>query len=223
MSGFSIRENVRKILAALPEGVKLLAAAKTRTAPEIQQAIDAGVKIVGHNYVQEAKKTKPLVSSEAAWHFIGHLQRNKVRHALQIFDLIESLDSISLAEEINKRCVRAGRVMPCLVEINSGREKNKCGVMPEDAEAFVSEVAGSFPGIEIQGLMTMGPLEGSPEDFSPYFKITRQLFETLKARQNGNFSMRWLSMGMTASYKTAIEEGANIVRIGTAIFGSRPA
>ena len=221
MSRTPIRDNVRRILDSLPDGVDLIGAAKTRTSGEIQEAIEGGLKIVGHNYVQEALSTKPSVCSKAAWHFIGHLQRNKVKYALKLFDMIQALDSIRLAKEIDKCCEKNGTVMDCLVEINSGREKNKYGVLPEETEDFVFKVSESFPRVKIKGLMTMGPFTGEEEDFRPYFKKTRELFESLRKKENSLFWMKHLSMGMSSSYEVAIREGANMVRIGTAIFGPR--
>ncbi len=215
-----IEENIKEILKELPEGVELVAAAKTRTPKEILRAAEAGVKIVGENYVQEAQKAYALVGHKARWHFIGHLQRNKVKKAVEIFDMIETLDTIELAAEIDKRSLRIGKIMPLLIEINSGREKQKYGVWPEDAESLIREAAG-YKNIEIQGLMTMGPDFGDPEDARPYFVETKKLFEKIKALDIPGIEMKFLSMGMTNSYRVAIQEGANIVRIGTKIFGPR--
>jgi pyridoxal phosphate enzyme (YggS family) len=215
-----IAENVKKILEELPEGVALVAAAKTRTPEEILQAAEAGVKIVGENYVQEAQKAFELVGPEVKWHFIGHLQRNKVKKAVKIFDMIETLDSIELAAEIDKRSLRMGKIMPVLIEINSGKEKQKFGVWPKDAEGLIREAA-QFKNVRIQGLMTMGPAFGDPEDARPYFLKTKRLFEKIKALDIPGIEMKFLSMGMTNSFRVAIQEGANMVRIGTRIFGPR--
>jgi pyridoxal phosphate enzyme (YggS family) len=215
-----IEENVAKILAELPEGVELVAAAKTRTPEEILRAADAGVKIIGENYVQEAQKAFELVGHKVKWHFIGHLQRNKVKKAIKVFDMIETLDSLDLATEIDKRCAQEGKVMPVLIEINSGKESQKFGVMPDAAEDFIHELT-RFENIKIKGLMTMGPAFGDPEHARPYFIETRNLFERIKSSEIPGAEMSYLSMGMTNSYKVAIEEGANIVRIGTKIFGPR--
>lgn len=215
-----IGENVRKILEELPEGVALVAAAKSRTPEEILQAAEAGVKIVGENYVQEAQKAFGLVGHKVKWHFIGHLQRNKVKKAVKIFDMIETLDSIELAAEIDKQCLRIGKILPVLIEINSGREKQKFGVFPEDAESLTRE-AVRFKNIKMQGLMTMGPAFGDPEDARPYFVETKRLFDKIKALEIPGIEMKFLSMGMTNSYRVALQEGANMVRIGTKIFGLR--
>ncbi len=216
----TIKENVKTLLEELPNGVELVGAAKGRTAREIEEAIDAGLKIVGENYIQETVLVQKDVSRDVEWHFIGHLQRNKVKKAVGIFDMIESLDSLRLAEEINKRCGEIGKVMPVLVEVNSGREKQKFGVLPEDVEELVRS-ASTLPNIKIMGLMTMGPRFGNPEDSRPYFQETRKIFERLKQLDLPNVEMRYLSMGMTNSYRIALEEGANMVRIGTKIFGER--
>lgn len=216
-----IEENVRNILAELPEGVELVAAAKSRTPEEILRAVRAGVRIIGENYVQEALRCFARVGQQAKWHFIGHLQRNKVKKAIEIFDMIETLDSLDLAEEIDKRCAGKNIRMPVLVEINSGREKQKYGIFPEEAEDFIRDAA-RFPNLRILGLMTMGPAFGDPEEARPCFIETRKVFEKLKSTRIPGVEMRYLSMGMTNSYRVAIEEGANIVRIGTKIFGPRP-
>ncbi len=214
------KENIKEILAELPEDVQLVAAAKTRSPDEIMEAIDCGVKIIGENYLQEAEAAYASVGKAARWHFIGHLQGNKVKRAVQIFDMIETVDSVEIAREIDKRCSQIGRVMPVLIEINSGREEQKSGVLPEDAEQLVREFAG-LQNIKVMGLMTMGPRFGNPEDSRPYFVATREIFEKIKMLALTDIEMRYLSMGMTNSYKIAIEEGANMVRLGTRIFGER--
>ncbi len=216
----AIKENVKKILGELPEGVTLVGAAKTRTAEEIREAIDAGVKIIGENYVQEAERAFKVIGRRVKWHFIGPLQRNKAKKAVEIFDMIETVDSVRIAREIDKKCRVIGKIMPVLIEINSGREKQKAGVFPEDAIELIKEIS-SFSNVRIMGLMTMGPRFGNPEDSRPYFVETRKTFEKIKSLNLPNVEMKYLSMGMTNSYKIAIEEGANIVRIGTLIFGLR--
>jgi pyridoxal phosphate enzyme (YggS family) len=215
-----IADNVRAILAELPRGVDLVAAAKTRTAAEILEAVEAGVKIIGENYVQEAADAFPAVGHRARWHFIGHLQTNKVRKAAEVFDLIETVDSAGLAREIDKRCAAIGKIMPVLIEVNSGREPQKFGVLPEEVEKLIREIS-ALRNIKVAGLMTMGPFEGDPEDSRPYFKETRRVWDALRTAALPGVEMRHLSMGMTNSYRIAIEEGANMVRIGTAIFGPR--
>ena len=215
-----IAANVKAILAELPPGVEIVAAAKTRTATEILEAIEAGVTIIGENYVQEAADVFPSVGSRARWHFIGHLQTNKVKKAVEIFDLVETVDSVGLGREIDKRAAAAGGTMEVLVEVNSGREPQKAGVLPEEVEALVRELA-ALPRLRVLGLMTMGPFEGDPEDSRPYFKETRRVYEALKPAAVPGVEMRRLSMGMSHSWRVAVEEGATLVRIGTAIFGPR--
>jgi len=215
-----IAENVKKIFEKLPEGVQLVAAAKARAPEEILQAVEAGAKYIGENYVQEAREAFKLVGHRAKWHFIGHLQTNKAKKAVEIFDMIETVDSVKLAREIDKRCSAIDKVMPVLVEINSGREPQKFGILPEEAESFIREIA-QLDNLKIKGLMTMGPAFGDPEKARPYFIETRKTFETIKSLDIPNVEMKYLSMGMTNSYQIAIQEGANIVRIGTKIFGPR--
>ncbi|MCD6254885.1 MAG: YggS family pyridoxal phosphate-dependent enzyme [Deltaproteobacteria bacterium] len=216
----NIRENVKKLLNEIPKGIELVAAAKTRTPEEVLEAIEAGIRIVGENYVQEAIRARDVVGNRARWHFIGHLQKNKVKKAVSIFDMIETVDSFELAEEIDKYCKRVGKVMPVLIEVNSGREPQKFGVMPEETEGLIRAIS-RFDNIKVMGLMTMGPRFGDPEESRPYFRETKRIFDNLKKAHIPNVEMRYLSMGMSNSYHIAIEEGANIVRIGTKIFGER--
>jgi len=217
----AIAANVRSILADLPPGVGLVAAAKTRSAAEILEAIDAGVRMIGENYVQEAADVFAAVGRRARWHFIGHLQTNKAKKAVEIFDLVETVDSLALGRELDKRAAAAGKTMEILVEINSGREPQKAGVLPEDAAGLVRELA-ALPRLRVLGLMTMGPFEGDPENSRPSFKETRRVYDALKALDVPGVEMRHLSMGMSHSWRVAVEEGATLVRIGTAVFGPRP-
>ncbi len=216
----TIKQNVSQILSELPDGVQLVAAAKTRNPEEILEAVEAGIKIIGENYVQEAERACEVVGNKAKWHFIGHLQKNKVKKAVKIFDVIETVDSVEIAGEIDKRCAQIGKTMPVLIEVNSGREKQKSGVLPENAEQLVREIS-ACQNIRLTGLMTMGPRFGNPEDSRPYFVETKKLFEKIKKLNLPHTEMSYLSMGMTNSYKIALEEGANIVRIGSKIFGER--
>ena len=215
-----IKEQVKKILDELPAGVMLVGAAKTRTPEEILEAIEAGLDIVGENYVQEAEKAFQLIGKKAKWHMIGHLQSNKAKKAVTVFDMIETVDSMKLARAIDKACEKIGKTMPVLVEINSGEEDQKAGVLPEDAIPLIQEMS-ALENIKVMGLMTMGPFAGDPEDSRPYFQKTRAIFEKLKAMNLPNVEMKFLSMGMSNSYKVALEEGANMVRIGTKLFGER--
>ena len=215
-----IKENVKKILEKLPEGVELVAAAKTRTPEEILEAVDAGITIIGENYVQEAEKAFQIIGNKVRWHMIGHLQSNKAKKAVKIFDMIETVDSIKLAKAIDKACQTIGKLMPVLIEINSGEESQKAGVLPKDTISLVKDIS-QFKNIKIMGLMTMGPFAGDPEDSRPYFQKTRKLFEEIKELNLPGVEMKYLSMGMSNSYKVALEEGTNLVRIGTNLFGER--
>ena len=215
-----IKQNVSQILSELPEGAQLVAAAKTRRPEEILEAVEAGVKIVGENYVQEAERVYDVVGNRVKWHFIGHLQKNKVKKAVRIFDVIETVDSVEIAREIDKRCAQISKVMPVLIEVNSGREKQKSGVFPENVEQLAGEIS-AFQNIKIVGLMTMGPRFGNPEDSRPYFVETRKIFDKIKQLGLPNIEMEYLSMGMTNSYQIAVGEGANVVRLGSKIFGER--
>jgi pyridoxal phosphate enzyme (YggS family) len=215
-----IRENVKRILDGLPEGVELIGVAKTRSLEEIREAVDAGIRNIGENYVQEAERAYQQIGQAVKWHMIGHLQSNKAKKAVRIFDMIETVDSVKLAEAIDRACGDIGKVMPVLIEINSGEESQKAGVMPEDAASLIREMT-VFRNIRIMGLMTMGPFSGEPEDARPYFRRTREVFDEIRNTNLSGVEMKHLSMGMSNSYNVAIEEGANMVRIGTKIFGER--
>jgi len=216
----SIVVNVKRILETLPTDVILVAAAKARTPEEVEAALRAGVTYVGHNYVQEAERVIPVVKEKARWHMIGHLQKNKVKKAVKLFDMIETLDSWPLAELIDRRCAAIGKIMPVLLEINSGREASKAGVFPEEVDDLVQRVS-DLQHIRVQGLMTMGPRFGNPEDARPYFRATKEAFDRLAKADLPNVEMRYLSMGMSNSYQVALEEGANMIRLGTVLFGER--
>jgi pyridoxal phosphate enzyme (YggS family) len=216
----TIKRNVQQILNELPSGVLLVAAAKTREPREISEAIEAGVRIVGENYIQEAERAFREVGRRAEWHFIGHLQRNKVKKAVALFDMIETVDSVEIAGEIDKRCALAGRTMPVLIELNSGREPQKSGVYPENAASLIEEIA-ALKNIRVMGLMTMGPLAADPAEIRGCFRETKEVFDRIKKSNIPGVEMKYLSMGMTDSYRIALEEGANIVRIGSLIFGQR--
>ena len=220
MTGIKTEDSVVKIINSLPAGVLLVAAAKTRTPAEVAAAIDRGIKIIGYNYVQEAEQMYQIIGNTVQWHMIGHLQRNKVKKAVKLFDLIETIDSWRLAESVDQHCADEGKIMPVLVEINSGKESNKTGILPENVYEFVRKIS-ELSNLRVQGMMTMGPRFGNPEDSRPYFKATKSAFDRLSQAGIPNVEMRYLSMGMSNSYQIAIEEGANIVRIGTILFGGR--
>jgi len=216
----TIKKSVRDIQDTLPSRVLLVAAAKTRLPNEVKAAIDGGIKAIGYNYMQEAERMHETIENGVQWHMIGHLQRNKVKKAVKLFDMIETIDSVKLAEAVNRQCVSEGKVMPVLIEINSGKESNKTGVLSENVDNLIRYISG-LSNLRLRGIMTMGPRFGNPEDARPYFKATKAMFERIKKAKNPNVEMRYLSMGMSNSYKIAIEEGANIIRIGTKLFGER--
>jgi pyridoxal phosphate enzyme (YggS family) len=217
----SIAENVRRLRAELPPGVRLMAAAKGRRPAEVLEAIEAGITLVGENYVQEAAGALAVVGRRAEWHFIGHLQTNKARAAIELFDMIETVDSLRLGREIDKRSSEAGKVMPVLIEVNSGCEPQKFGALPEEVTHLARELAG-LDHLRLEGLMTMGRLAADPEESRPDFRVTKRLFDELHSLAIPGVRLTTLSMGMTESYRVAIEEGANLVRLGTRIFGARP-
>ncbi len=215
-----IRKAVTDMLAELPAGATLVAAAKTRSVEEVLAAVEAGVRVVGHNYVQEAERMVPAVAG-VQWHMIGHLQRNKAARAVGLFDMIETVGSLALAKALDRHAGAAGKTLRVLIEINSAREESKAGVLPEDAGGLVREAA-ALPHLSVEGLMTMGPFVEDPELARPAFRLTRELFERLAAASIPGARMKTLSMGMSSSYRAALEEGANMVRVGTRLFGERP-
>ncbi len=215
-----IAESVHRIMESLPPEVTLVAAVKGRSVAEVRAAIEAGVTHVGHNYIQEAELMIDLMRDSAKWHMIGHLQRNKAKKAVLRFDIVETVDSWRLAKELDKQCARIAKTMPVLIEVNSGREASKTGMMPEDLEGLVLRMQ-ELENLRIQGLMTMGPRFGDPENARPFFQETRKNFDHLARMDLTHVSMQYLSMGMTNSYLVAIEEGANVIRIGAKIFGQR--
>lgn len=227
----SISTNYVKIRQEIPKGVTIVLSVKTRTVEQIEEAIDAGVTDIGQNYVQEAGQMYSSLQKKAAkvrWHMIGHLQTNKINKALRIFDVIQTVDSLEKAAAIDKRVEKAAKkIVPVYIEINIGNEDSKTGIKPEEHEPFeeyIEKLAGDMSALShlrLEGLMTMGTRFGNPEDVRPYFRRTRKIFERIKGLDLPNVDTKYLSMGMTNSYKVAIEEGSNMVRIGTAIFGKR--
>ncbi|MBN1635676.1 MAG: YggS family pyridoxal phosphate-dependent enzyme [Deltaproteobacteria bacterium] len=216
----TIQQNVGQILSEIPANVKVVAAAKSRTSAEVREVIEAGITIIGENYLQESQKIITEIGTKANWHFIGHIQKNKVKYIVPLFDMVETVDTIELAAIIDKISVRHNKTMNVLIEINSARESQKYGVMPENAKLLIEKIC-TLENIKIQGLMTMGPFLDDPEGLRIYFRQTKALFEEFKNLKLPNVEMRYLSMGMSDSYLIAIEEGANMVRIGTKIFGPR--
>ncbi|MFH1504056.1 MAG: YggS family pyridoxal phosphate-dependent enzyme [Candidatus Omnitrophota bacterium] len=215
-----IKENVEEILKSLPAGVEIVAAAKERNTAEIEEAISAGVKTVGENYLKEAQSKFEIIGSKVKWHLIGHLQKNKVKLAAKIFDMVETLDSFELAVLLDKECKKINKIMPVLIEVNSASESQKKGILPENVEVFLEKIL-EFNNLKLVGLMTMGPWSNNPEDSRPCFKKVKELFDKIKNKYGSRLEWIYLSMGMSLSYKVAIEEGANVVRLGAIIFGKR--
>jgi len=203
-----------------PNSVKLLAAAKSQSVEAIGAAIAGGVALIGENYVQEAQEKKARLSEPAEWHMIGHLQRNKAKLAVQLFDLIESLDGIALARELDKEGRSRGKRVRVFVEVNVAGEESKSGIA-KSAVASLMEGVAELSHLRIEGLMTVPPFRENLEDVRPYFRELRELKEQLNALGLPNVELKELSMGMTHDYTVAIEEGATIVRVGTALFGPR--
>lgn len=197
--------------------VTLVAAAKTRTAEQVAEVIAAGVRQIGHNYVQEAQAMRPELPAPAAWRLIGHLQRNKAKDALALFDVIDSLDSERLAKALDRQAAEAGREVPVLLQVRLGGEETKSGVEPAAVEPFL-EVVQQTAHLRCLGLMTMPP-PASADESRRWFGQLRELAERLRA--HSGLPLRELSMGMSGDYEVAIEEGATLVRVGTALFGPR--
>ncbi len=222
----SIAENYKKIRKEIPGHITLVVAAKQRTKEEIEELIEAGATDIGENYVQEAQEMYGLLGEKAKkvkWHMIGYLQTNKINKVIPIFDVIQTVESYEKAQAIDKRVEAAGKtIIPVYIEINIGEEIQKAGIKPEYEviENLVKQIS-SLSHLSLEGLMTMGPRFGDPENSRPYFRKTKEIFDKIKTLNLPNVSMKTLSMGMTNSYKVAIEEGSNMVRIGTAIFGER--
>ena len=208
-----------------PSTVRLVAVSKTIPVNRVKEAIEAGVTVLGENYVQETEKVYEALGEQAKkvkWHMIGPLQKNKINKALKVFDCIQTIDSVELAEAVNKRAEAMKRKVPVFIEINIGSEITKSGVKPE--YEIIEELAKRISGLDylkLEGLMTVGPRVGDPEEVRPYFRKTKEIFDKLKNIGLPNVDLKYLSMGMSNSYRIAIEEGANIVRLGTVIFGER--
>jgi pyridoxal phosphate enzyme (YggS family) len=201
-----------------PNSVTLLAVAKTRPPETVKDAAGLGLILFGENKVQEAKAKIPLCPGKLRWHFIGHLQSNKCRDAVELFEMIESVDSLNLAQEISKRCEQAAKRMPVLLEVNLAGEASKFGYRPEKLLSELKEIK-FLPRIEIHGLMTLPPWTPDAENSRPHFRRLREL--KMECEQIIGAPLPHLSMGMSGDFEVAIEEGATIVRIGTALFGPR--
>ncbi len=196
--------------------IALIAVTKTLGVERVREAIASGVTDIGENYVQESvRKWQEIGSEGAKWHFIGHLQRNKARQAVETFSMIQSVDSITLAEEIGRRAVQQGKQIEVLIEVRISEEDTKFGVVPEETLALAEQIS-QVEGIKMLGLMGMPPYAADPECTRPYFARLKSLWNKLPKEQQ-----HWLSMGMSHDFEAAIMEGSNMVRIGTAIFGPR--
>jgi PLP dependent protein len=200
--------------------VKLLAASKSQSAEKIRAAAAAGVQLFGENYVQEAAAKKAAISGPVEWHLIGHLQRNKAKAALDLVDVIESLDSIELARALDKEAGARGRVVRALIEINLGGEASKSGVAAERLTALLEAIA-KLRHVKVEGLMAVPPFSEDAEKARRYFKALRDLRDKGKTVKAANIDLKELSMGMSQDFEVAIEEGATLVRVGTALFGPR--
>ncbi|MBX6423157.1 YggS family pyridoxal phosphate-dependent enzyme [Thermosulfurimonas sp. F29] len=218
-----IRERVAEAALRVgrrPEEVRILGAAKGQSPEKIREAAAAGLTLVGENYVQEAeRKKRELTDLPLSWHLIGPLQKNKARKALGLFDLIETVDRPEIARRLSNLAREAGRVLPVLIQVNIGREKNKAGVLPEDLEDLIRFVV-ELPNLHLKGLMALPPYREDPEEVRPYFRKLRELRDIIKEKL-GLSDLTELSMGMSHDFEVAVEEGATIVRIGTALFGPR--
>jgi len=212
-----ILKNIENIFKEIPDYVHLVAAIKGRNLNEIELCINGGVKILGINYVQQGEKIYPFIENRVNLHMIGHLQKNKIKKALDIFDMIQTIDSLETINEIQERLKDENKKIPILIEVNIANEKNKFGILPEKLFDFVSELS-KFDKILIMGLMTMGPNTQDENLIRRYFKKTRYLYEQIKNLKFANFDFKFLSMGMSDSYKIAIDEGSNMIRIGKKIF-----
>ncbi len=217
-----ILENIQKICEKIgrsPDEIKILGAAKKQSSEKVKIAFELGVKLIGENYVQEAeKKISELKDLPIEWHFIGRLQTNKVKKAIKLFSLIQTLDKKKLAQEIQKQAEKNNLIVPVFIEVNIGKEPTKGGVEPEKLEEFIEEIK-DLNRIKIKGLMCLPPYEEDPEKVRPYFKKMREFFEKIKPYMDSEF--KELSMGTSNDYCVAIEEGATIIRIGESLFGKR--
>lgn len=215
-----IKKNLDDIRKNLKEGVLLLAVTKTHTVEEINEAIDHGVTDIGENKVQEILEKYDRVKP-VRWHMIGHLQTNKVKNIIDKVDLIHSVDSIKLAREINKRAIEHDKIMDILIQVNVAGEESKFGVSPDEVEYLIKDILENCPGIMIKGIMTVAPFDENPDNVRGVFAKTKEIYDKYAKIDNKNLKFKYLSMGMTHDYQVAIEEGSNMIRVGTGIFGRR--
>ena len=221
-----VQERIRQAAIRVgrdPAAVRLIAAAKTVDTARIRAAIASGVSIIGENYLQEARRKIGQIGHDAVqWHFIGTVQRNKVRYLFDLFNMLHAVDRLDLAEEIQRRGERLNRSLPVLLEVNIAGEDSKSGFHPQTLLREV-ETFAAFPHVQVRGLMTIPPPTVTPEEARPFYQELRDLQERLSRKGIAGLDFSELSMGMTADFEVAIEEGATMVRVGTAIFGPRPA
>jgi hypothetical protein len=201
--------------------VRMIAVTKTVSAATVRVAIQAGAVLFGENYIQEAReKCRMLAEYQVSWHFIGHLQTNKAKYAVKLFDLIHTVDSLRLATELDREARKIGKVQKILVQVNIGKEASKSGIDAESAKMLIRSLA-AFPNLSVRGLMVIPPFFDEPERVRPHFRGLRELRDSLNKSGIAGVSLDELSMGMTGDFEAAVEEGATMVRIGTAIFGER--
>lgn len=203
-----------------PSSVRLVVVTKTVDVESIRHAVAAGATVLGENRVQEAREKIEKLGSLARWHLIGHLQTNKAKYAVKLFELIHSVDNLELAKELDKQAAKTGKVQSVLIEVNIAGEAAKAGVALRDVATLVQEAA-KLKNISVRGLMTIPPYSEDPEDSRPFFRKLRELAETIKKENIPAVSMDELSMGMSGDFEVAVEEGATLVRVGTAVFGER--
>jgi len=220
-----IKENYKKLRAEVPNDVTIVLACKTRNKEELIEAIEAGATDFGENYVQEAENIYEELGEnvkKVKWHLIGALQKNKINKILPIVDTIQTVDSKKLADNINKRSEKMDKIMEVYIEVNSGEEENKAGVFPRYNEVkSLAEYISELSNIKLCGLMTMGKITDNKEEIRECFRKTKTIYDKLKEANTENNNISVLSMGMSDSYKIAIEEGANMIRVGSIIFGKR--
>lgn len=218
-----VEENIKKACEKVGRDVNevtLIAVSKTKPYTAIEEALPTGVKDYGENKVQELCDKYEILPKDIKWHMIGHLQRNKVKYLVGKAFLIHSVDSIRLAEQIEKEYAKADEIANILIEVNMAQEESKFGITSEETEQLVREIA-KFPHIRIKGLMTIAPYTDNPESNRVYFRNMKKLSVDIENKNIDNVSMSVLSMGMTGDYQVAVEEGATLVRVGTGIFGER--
>lgn len=204
-----------------PKEILLIAVTKLHEPDEIEEALAAGITDIAENKVQEIQKKYDQIHSPANWHLIGHLQTNKVKYIIDKVVMIHSVDSVKLAQEIDKRAQAAGKTMDVLLQVNAAHEESKFGLDPKDVPQVMEEILNECPNVRIRGLMHIAPYAEDPEEVRPYFREVKELYDTLKGVKHPNADFAYLSMGMSHDFETAIEEGANIIRVGTSIFGER--